>query len=174
MSRFGEYDYDEDFANQAALWDANAKRALAGKKGKKALSELREALLALPEKRLISGALCTVGSKRVEERTSWAREDIEEKVKSEGEGVCAIGAFLWFKQVKAGADPEEAFSKLPTLLASDGGDIETAEAGRDAGLTFTLAWILAYRNDEWYRDLTPEHRYIEFMRWLDERLAVEA
>lgn len=174
MSRFEDYDYEEWFPNQGELWRANVQRALAGKRGKKALSEMREALLALPEKRLIAGALCTVGG--VEQRADvgghWYREDLAYKVEKEGEGVCAIGAYLWFKKVKAGVDPQAAFDELPTLLDSEGeGDIATADAGRAAGLTFTLAWTLASRNDSAFDDLTPEQRYDAFMEWLDEQLA---
>lgn len=176
MSRFGDcYDYEEFFPNQGELWRANVRRALAGKRGKKALAELREALLALPEKRLIAGALCTVGG--VEQRAKgasphgWYADDLAVKVKSEGEGVCAIGAYLWFKKVKAGADPQDAFHELPTFLDSDGdGDWQTAEAGRAAGLTFALASTLAYRNDATFEDMTPEQRYDAFMKWLDEQL----
>lgn len=176
MSRFGDCDYEEWFPNQGALWHANAQRALAGKRGKKALGELREALAALPEKRLIAGALCTVGGvdqrAKPDDRGGWYRQDLEDKVKSEGEGVCAIGAYLWFKKVKAGADPQDAFHELPTFLDADGdGDYQTAQAGRAAGLTFTLASTLAYRNDAAFEDMTPEQRYEAFMKWLDEKLA---
>src|ERR1700757_3269836 len=115
MSRFGDYDYDEEYANAAALWQANAKRALAGRRGRKALAELREALLALPEKRLIEGALCTVGeARRDPSKAGYSRGDLMEKIERQGEGVCAIGAFVWFKKVKAGMDPQEAFESLPT------------------------------------------------------------
>lgn len=172
MSRFEEYDYDEFFPNQAEFWHANVKRALAGRRGRKALAEMREALLALPEKRLIAGALCTVGG--VEQRSTsydFYREDLTDKIESEGEGVCAIGAYLWFKKVKAGVDPQAAFDALPTLLDSEGGaGVATADAGRAAGLTFTLAWTLASRNDSAFYRLTPEQRYSAFMEWLDEQL----
>lgn len=64
MSRFEEYDdYDGDDkynGNGWAMWDKRAQLALAGKRGRKALADLREAILALPEKRLIGDALCTV------------------------------------------------------------------------------------------------------------------
>lgn len=173
MSRFDDYDYDApEYPNAADLWRANVQRALAGKRGKKALAELREALRALPEKRLISGALCTVGGAEKRASSDWHRQDLEDKIKSEGEGVCAIGAYLWFKKVKAGADPQAAFEELPTLLDSDGGsDYETAAAGERAGLTFTLASTLAYRNDSTFDNKTPEQRYDAFMAWLDEQLA---
>lgn len=165
---------DEYFPNQVELWQANVERALSGKRGRKALAELREAMLALPEKRLIAGALCTVGGvARVKQSASrYYQDDLHVKLASEGEGVCAIGAYVWFKKVKAGADPQAAFEELPTLLDSDGGaDYETAEAGRAAGLTFTLASTLAYRNDSRYEGMSPEDRYVAFMEWLDEQLA---
>lgn len=185
MSRFSD-EYESDYNNAGDLWQANVRRALAGRKGQKALRELREALLALPEKRLISGALCTVGEARREpppnpyyERWPQAmddyRDDYDETLKTEGEGVCAIGAFLWYRQVKSGLDPQGAFDALPTLLGSDGGaDLDTAMAGKDAGLTMTLAWDLAYRNDEHLGGATPEERYERFLSWLDTVIQPEA
>ena len=180
MSRFGD-DYDCDYANAADLWEANLHRALSGKRGKKALAELRDALRALPEKRLISGALCTVGGldrrdapsppDPTSQWGSWARSEFEDKLAEEGEGVCAVGAFLWHKRVKAGADPRAAFDELPMLLDTDHDAWETAEAGKAAGLTFTLASHLAYKNDESYYGMTPEDRYEAFMKWIDEQLA---
>lgn len=168
MSRFDDYD-EEYFPNQAEFWHANVERALAGKRGKRALVELREALRALPEKRLIEGALCTVGQERVP-KSGYSREDLLDKIKRDGEGVCAIGAYLWFKKVKGGTDPARAFEELPTLLDTDDGGIETANAGQRAGLTITLAWTLAYRNDDTFGGMTPEARYEAFMAWLDEQL----
>lgn len=170
MSRFGEWDYEEPFPNAAALWQANVSRALKGRRGRKALAELREALRALPEKKLIEGALCTVGSEKRAARLNYSGDELREKVERDGEGVCAVGAYVWFKRVKAGADPQEAFDSLPTLLDVDGGEWETAEAGKQAGLTYTLATTLAYRNDASYEDMTPEERYEKFMAWLDEQL----
>jgi hypothetical protein len=173
MSRFDDYDYEEQFPNAGELWAANARRALQGKRGKKALAELREALLALPERRLIAGALCTVGGAGRDDRTTqWARDDMADKVGSQGEGVCAIGAYVWYRKVKAGMDPQVAFAELPTLLDSDGdADWQTAEAGRRAGLTLTLASSLAYRNDATFEGMTPERRFEAFMEWIDSQLA---
>ena len=175
MSRFDDGGYDDEyFPNQAELWHANVRRALSGKRGRKALAELRDALRALPEKRLIEGALCTVNHAVRGEGLIYTRIELEDKVKRDGEGVCAVGAYIWFKKVKAGMDPQEAFDALPTLLDVDGGDWETAEAGKHAGMTFTLASTLAYRNDMTYEEMTPEERYEAFMKWLDERLAEPA
>lgn len=51
------YSEDEDFPGQFGLWQGNVQRSLRGKKGQAELRELKAALLALPEKRLIIGAL---------------------------------------------------------------------------------------------------------------------
>lgn len=61
MSRFTDGD-DEEFPGQFDLYQANLRRALKGKRGQKFLRELREALMALPEPKLIEGAMCTVGA----------------------------------------------------------------------------------------------------------------
>lgn len=184
MSRFGD-DYDgAEYNNAGELWAANARRALQGRKGQKALRELREALLALPEKRLIEGAVCTVGlEERIAAmpetvdwghgpRPNWERQRMTELVASQqGEGVCAIGAYAWHKNVKAGMTPEEAFEQLPVAPEAD---CETADLGKAHGLTWVLAWELAYRNDELYDDATPEERYEKFLAWIDEQLDRES
>lgn len=72
-----EGDAEEDFPGQAAFYHANTARSLQGKKGQASLRELEQALLALPEKRLVSGEFET----------------------PEGE-VCAIGALKRFKGVE--------------------------------------------------------------------------
>ncbi len=61
---------EEDYSGQFELWQANCERSLRGKHGQEELRELREALLALPEKRLI-----------------------HESLEDEEGGVCAIGAY---------------------------------------------------------------------------------
>lgn len=189
MSRFGEYDGDEDYPNQAALWEKRAQLALEGRRGKAALRELRDALEALPEKRLISGALCTVGLESKLETMptvtvkgvpypNAARRDVEEFVAAHGkepEGVCAMGAMAWYRKVKSGMDPDEAFASLPVLPDTNYGSASaTAALGRDElGLAYTLAWTIAEQNDSEYAfgEMTPEARYIAFLRWIDEELA---
>ncbi len=183
MSRYDDDgDFEENFPNEADLWQANAERALKGKRGRKVLAELREALLALPEKRLISSALCTVNPERRAAQypdrvydgrtvTNWTRLELEGVVEDQGQGVCAIGAYLWYRKVKAGADPVEAFDDLPTILGDDGGLEATAQlAKRDAGVVFSLAWNIAYRNDENFGRKTPEARHAAFIEWIDREL----
>ena len=64
------YSHEENYPGQFELWQANCERSLRGKHGQLELRELRAALLALPDKRLI-----------------------HELLEDEEGGVCAIGAY---------------------------------------------------------------------------------
>lgn len=213
MSRFTEGDDDYEYAVlDQGRWQRNARAALKSKRGRKALAEIREALLALPEKRLIEGALCTVGGlERVpevtdaeidarvrdlkakefwsdewdsrERKAEWMRQErevereaIAENTAYQGCGVCVNGALLWHRLVRRGMAADEAFAALPSVL-EPGIDDELEETARiaekDAGIAYTLAWELAYRNDETYRAMTPEERYTAFLAWIDGQLAAE-
>lgn len=187
MSRGGSDDYEEDWPNQGAFWWANAQRALKGKRGKKALAELREALLMLPERRLIEGAISTVALKEEaaampnerpvfgSDKTypNWAKQEAERKCATEGMGVCAVGAYMLRKRVlELGESPEEAMRNLPSSSDVLGFDIhETVLQGESAGLTSYVAFLLADRNDETYRKMTPEERFDAFLAWIDKELA---
>ena len=176
MSRYyDDYDGDESFPNASAFWRTNADRAMKGKRGRKALAELREALLALPEKRLIARALCTVNPDARKDPEpdlhDWRNREIDEIVAEQGQGACAVGVYAWWQKVKAGADPTEAFEQLPTLEDTNHDIWETEEVGKQAGLTRYVAWELAYRNDETFGHLTPEARYEATLAWIDEQLA---
>ena len=190
MSRGGSDDYDEDFPNQGAFWWHNAERALKGKRGKKALAELREALLMLPEKRLVNGAISTASLEakyrdqpdEVEShwgpnaglmRPNWEKQTAMEKCAEEGIGVCAVGAYLLRKRViELGETPDEAMRQLPAMSDTDDHNlIDTAYVGEQAGLSSYVAYMLADRNDETYGGCTPEQRYEKFLAWLDKELA---
>jgi hypothetical protein len=213
MSRYqDEYDGDDDLAVLAqGRWEHNSRTALKGKRGRASLTLLREALLALPEPRLIEGALCTVGGpERVPDVTEaeidakvavlkakgfWhephsSRERVAEDLRDDrdeqreaiadasgsrgqGCGVCAIGALLWYRLVRDGATPDDAFAALPSLVG-EGLDDTAFLAEKDARVTFTLAWEMAYRNDETYSRMTPEGRYTAFLAWLDAELGTAA
>jgi len=174
VSRAGD-DYEGDsFPNESALWHANAERALRGKRGRKALADLRDALLALPARRLIEGALCTVNPdrRRPSDTHRFAGAEFDDLIGRQGEGVCAVGALLWHRRVKDGMDPAEAFDSLPTLPDSDSDLHDTASlAAREAKLVYSLAWNLAWRNDETYGRMTPEERYTAFLAWINAELA---
>ncbi len=178
MSRFSDDDGPE-YNNAYELWQWNLIRALGSRRGQQALRDMREALLALPEKRLIARALCTVGDgRRPEPRTltdgrilDYAGRDFDEIIEEQGRGVCAVGAFAWYAKVKSGVDPAQAFAELPTLEDTNYGAWETAAVGAKAGLARTLAAHLAYKNDETWRDLDPEERWQKCMDWVDAQLA---
>jgi hypothetical protein len=199
MSRFSDYDDFEGLPEQILAqgrWERNARAVLKSRRGRNALAELREALLALPEPKLIEGAVCTVGAagrrdRHVAEATraweaakpSWRTvspwtdeaDKLDALVQRDGEGVCAVGAYAWYRKVKAGMDPAEAFASLPDV-AEEGTDAlsDTAYLGKEAGMVFTLAWELAYRNDETFGRMTPEERYTAFLEWTDAQLGAEA
>lgn len=187
MSRGGNDDYDEDWPNQGAFWWANAQRAMKGKRGRKALADLREALLMLPEKRLVSGAISTVSlqAKAIEmpdERSNfsgqtvpnWVKQELLEKCETEGPGVCAVGAYLLRKRVlELGETPQEAMAALPSSADVEGYYLdETASLGASAGMAYPVAWLLADRNDETLGGCTPEERYERFLTWLDRELGL--
>lgn len=177
MSRIGDYDDVEPYPNAWALWEARVRRVMTGRPGQRALRELREALLALPEKRLIAGAFSTAGKTvegEDEAERRWFAQERAHLLEREGEGVCAVGAFVWYQRVKQGEDPIEAMKALPLHPDYDGdGDDRTAREGVAAGLTYTLAWTLMQQNDDHFDRLTPEQRYEAFLRWLDEKIIEE-
>lgn len=142
MSR---YNYaQEPTQSQINIWQANARRALRGARGRKALADLKAALLRLQNKQLISNQVY------------------------DGENVCAIGAYAAYKSIEKGIDPWESFEILPRTSSIE----DTADLGQEYGLTYTLAWELAYRNDETWGNLNPSQRYTSFLDWINQELAI--
>jgi hypothetical protein len=84
------YSEEEDWPGQFDLWQANCRRSLHGKQGQVELRELKAAIVALPDKRLIHGLL----------------------VDEDGE-VCAIGAYAKYKGLDLYAfDPEDCTDEV--------------------------------------------------------------
>ena len=149
MSRF---DYDDD-GDHVITWEMiqwNLKRHIASPKGQAKLREFRDALLAIPGRRLIDGALVNEGD------------------------VCAIGAFAAYKRVQQGLDWPAAVEAIRDLYQpkthwgwlEDSDAYTTQDAGvRECGLTRTLAWQLAWQNDETLDRLTPEQRWQAMYDW---------
>ena len=78
------YSEDEDFAGQFFLWQANCERSLRGRQGQVELKELRAALLALPQKRLIlglledeQGDLCAIGAYAKRKGLDLSKYDVD-------------------------------------------------------------------------------------------------
>lgn len=157
MSRF-DNDGDENFPGQWGLWESALKRTTNGKKGQAALRDLRQALLDLPDKKLISGRLA-----------------------DEQGSVCTVGALYLHREVAKGSDRAEVLASLAAEIEwneEDGvldpydAEQQTIDVGRAAGLTLTLAVHLAEEQDWDYR-ATDEERYEKMLRHVN-RLIVEA
>jgi hypothetical protein len=122
------YAEDEDFAGQFFLWQANCERSLRGRQGQAELRELREALLALPEKRLIFG-----------------------KLEDEQGGVCAVGAYAKRKGIdlsKCDVDDETDHvgikAGMPRLVAwkvVEMNDVEFENLTPEERYAKMLAWV---------------------------------
>jgi hypothetical protein len=99
------YRDEEEFSGQFALWRANCERSMRGVRGQVSLKRLEAALVALPQKRLIHGAM-----NEVDEKTGSLE-------------VCALGAVAMMegqeKVLYSDDDPEEAGVEMgfPRLVA---------------------------------------------------------
>mgnify|MGYP001583717301 CR=1 FL=1 len=165
------YGNDEEFPGQFALWEQSQKQALKSKRGRQVLRDLRAALLALSDKRIISRALCTVGRHRTNVDPDLD-EHLDELLNKQGEGVCIVGAYAWHQLVRMGKTTEEAFDALPTLLDIEHPLYDTINfAKTQCGMSIALAWMLSWKNDETLSQLLPEDRYTAFMRWIDAEIA---
>lgn len=140
-------DYEENFAGQWALWEKNLRRNFSGKPGQAILRELREALLALPEKRLIQTRLA-----------------------DEQGNVCTLGALAAYRA----ADRTAELVELAELIEEEGDFIDEWEAqeqtlavARGMGVKTPMAVELAYINDDGPHEETPEARYERVLRYLD-------
>lgn len=191
MSRFSD-DYDEDFRNQGLLWEANYQRALSGKRGQRALRTLEAALLALPEPRLISshlalnGQVCAMGALITHQRceAGESREQVLAELEDLAPPTCdkcwheraahADGrCSRCIEYTASGFGSHRCDGYVPSDESDDYGLI-TAQAGRDAGLTFTLAWGIAQENDNsWVGEETPEQRYQRILAWARKRILPE-
>jgi hypothetical protein len=155
------YADEEDRPGQFALWDANVRRSLKGKAGQKALRELRDALLALPEKRLIANLLTD------------DRGD-----------VCAVGAYAKAKGLDISkfdredeSDDVGVAAGMPRLVAW------SVVAQND--IHNDVVWEVAYGPERRYhgaykggvaliRDMTPEERYERVLAWVRTQLGETA
>lgn len=184
MTRFSD-DYDEQYPNQGLMWEANYQRALSGKRGQKALRTLETALLELPEPRLISshlalnGQVCAMGALLAHERC--AKGEPREKVLADLEDLAPpLCETCWHPRISHSNGPCSACARwgrscsgyIPGEESDDYG-LVTAQAGKDAGLTFTLAWGIAAENDnDWVARgaETPEQRYDRILAWVRKRI----
>ena len=155
MSRFGDYDYDEAYNNQALLWWANIERHINGVKGQAVLREIRDILQAMPEKLLINSRLA-----------------------DEKGHVCAVGAVALARRCAKGESRDDVLRDLARRIPEDdtydddGADI-TASVGVEVGLKYGLAWALGDANDETYWKATDEERYRLVLNWVESKIKPE-
>lgn len=144
-SRFGD-DGDGESEVPYEFWDKILERAFHGPRAAARLRDLEAALLAIPRKRLILGAVAKDGD------------------------VCAIGAFVAFRKSQKGTSLQDAIAELEALKidAEDNYDAgeATADLGKEHGMSRTMARCVAARQDEELHQLTPEERYEEMLAWV--------
>lgn len=150
---------EEDCPGQFALWDANIRRSIKGKVGQRELKVLEDALLAMPDKRLIRGAL------------------------SDDDGdVCAIACYARHKGVDLSQfDPEEESDEvgiaagMPRLVAWQVVALNdlTLDTVWEVAHGPLNRWEATYKGGIPYvRDMTPEERYEQILAWVRRQLVV--
>jgi len=125
-------------------WAGAEKKTFNGKPGQAILKEIEQALLSMPEKRLI--------------QDEWVTED----------DVCILGSLHVFRKVKeeniSWENARHAISE-ENIVGFESSDI----AQRILHLTRTMAWTIIYENDEWTVG-TPEQRYDNMLRYVRSRI----
>lgn len=151
------YSDEEERPGQFALWDANCRRSIRGKIGQRELRELEAALLALPDKRLIHGALT-----------------------DDDGAVCAIAAYAKHKGVDLSKfDPEYDSDEvgiaagMPALVAWKVvalNDIECDDVWEVADGPERRGYGLYKGGIAYIRPMTPEERYEKVLAWVRSQL----
>jgi hypothetical protein len=163
------------------LWETVVSNALGGRKGQAQLAEMEAALLALPEPRLIEGhlaadgAVCAVGAFVAARRAADQGVDLAAVIEAMGATVpCYCGHTR--EEHTDGKCNGKGYEGRPCYCddeyepEEDEDCWETVEAGRAAGLSHTVAWHLAYLNDEQFASATPEQRYERMLAWVQRAL----
>lgn len=145
---------DEDFNNQAILWEANQERSLKSRKGQASLRRLEAALFALPEPKLIADAI----------------EDAEGLV-------CGLGALAKHENYSGSLElpqpPKDSASDEEWNAWYEDDDSDGGKVVEDAMLALAraldvpklVAIAIIYENDDYYKTQTPEKRYTKLLAW---------
>lgn len=191
MSRFPEGDEYDPLAQ--GRWEANVVRSIKGRKGQKALRDLRDALLAMPEKRLIrddfatpDGEVCAVGAAVAYQRAQAKGVTITEAARE----LAAEDPDPWDgytknpetgryeKQVERVRYDAATRSMVPTgkfftetrYHDDDPADYTASRGKVEAGFSWTLAWQIGWQNDEGWGHLSPEQRWQKCLKWVESKL----
>ena len=165
MSRINE-DWEPDcIEDELRGWafQGNIRRAVAGKKGRKFLLELEAALLALPQKRLVRGAMAaSEGVGGFDGKPIVATGD-----------VCALGADAAARAVSTGKPRDAVLRELAEKFdPEEDGWALTQEAAHHLNICHPLAYAVVWQNDLSYH-LTPEERYEKMLAWVRAKLKGE-
>lgn len=152
MSRLEYCEPDDEVSFlRCCAFSHNTKQAIKGKKGQRILKELEAALLAMPEKRLISDGFARL----------------------EGD-VCAMAALMLSRILAAGASRQDAMGIMEKQIDFDpepGWDAicDTSEAMK---ICKPLVWAIVEQNDE-YGGKTPEQTYDRVLAWVRSNIKEE-
>jgi hypothetical protein len=171
------------------MWEAIVGRALAGRRGQAAMAAMEAALLQLPAPRLAHGHLaadgtvCAVGALVAQARAAAQGVPLAEVVEAMNADVrcyCGHGraqhaggrcmAARWRPYSTRRGEPLYGCSER-CYCGEYEREMEnldsTSEVGMaEAGLGRTVAWHLAYLNDEQFHGATPEERYVLFLQYV--------
>lgn len=146
MSRDWEGEDDSDYwMLNMGRWERNQRVVWRSKRGQKFLAEVRDALLAMPERKLTGGEL----AQPPEPRSGIFK--IIDRFKPRPVQVCALGAWAMYKGV-----PVE---KLLDAYGSRG----SVEVAKELGMTQQMAYGIGYENDS-LSHITPEERWERMFR----------
>lgn len=143
------YSDDEQFMNQFELWQSNCERSLRGARGQIALLELEDALVAMKNRRLISGVLA-----------------------DDAGDVCALGSLALAVRTRSGERREAVIRDLARYRDVDLEDDRefVINIGRKYDVPWMMAWKLVEMNDCEFERLTPEGRYSAMLDWVRGKL----
>lgn len=173
MSRFDDAGDGEGMP--WGLWEQVVSSSLGSRRGQAALADLEAALVALPEPRLIEGHLaanggvCAVGAYVAHRKATEQGVPVADVISA-----MATEVDCWCEHSRSDHNPtctgtswnDKPCSCKKYDAASDEDIYETAAAGKAAGLSQTVAWHLAYLNDEQFYAATPEQRYERVLGWV--------
>lgn len=150
MSRVFAWD-DEPYPNAAFLFQRSVENSINGKRGQALLREIEEALLMLPDKKLLASTVCEDGK------------------------VCALGAVAILRAIKNGQTYGIAAVELEYAAVNHGqGNYEKEDKMFKflkglLDIKHSLAWQLVFENDEGNHP-SPEMRYHRMLKWVQERI----
>lgn len=185
MSRIDDGYEPDDTASflRSCAFTHNIEQAQKGKKGLKFFKELEAALLALPEKKLISGAMAQVAGPPPDYYEVEARRKewdylglgyIGPVLEPPGE-VCALGAVALKRALDAKKKARR--SKIVAELENDFPEDDTGwgliqNAADHLGISMPLAYAIVDENDEGgAHHETPWQRYDRVLAWVRTKIA---